>query len=349
MTVAAGLSDQPQDQVNLGARELDDGRLEWSSFDLDHDVDLGSGGDHSFRSLTETVVPAPVSFRGAPAVRFWELEDERLAYGLLPVGPTDLAHLMLIEYAGSYGNDWFLLPLTLPVGSVTRIDSLVVTDSFGVRTLLNPIGSQGTIAAGFSMWQHATDSIRPNLFFLAPALGQTLEGAALEEEALLRDEMANVAWAIEKSTESPAEVATVYNAGPAAALTAPPPSASAAPLYRVASTVPGNWIPLLPVQLRSLQSQLLSRLKRGALLQPDGSSVPPHAQSKLLNAGGSLLLHDEDIPREGLQMSKGRRMSRWIDGSTWVWTAFRKRVGHGEGSSGLAFDRLLHQERDASP
>ncbi len=165
--------------------------------------------------------------------------------------------------------------------------------------------------------------------------------------ALLRDEMANVAWAIEKSTESQAEVARAYNARPTAAAAAPPPGA--APLYRVASNLPGNWIPLLPVQLRSLQGQLLSRLKRGALLQPDGSSVPPHAQSQLLNAGGSLLLHDEDIPREGLQMSKGRRMSRWIDGSTWVWTALRKRLGHGEGSSGLAFDRLLHQERDASP
>jgi len=31
------------------------------------------------------------------------------------------------------------------------------------------------------------------------------------------------------------------------------------------------------------------------------------------------------------------------DGSTWLWTAFRKQVGRGEGSSGLAFDQL---ERD---
>jgi hypothetical protein len=359
VTVAAGLSDQPQDQVQLGAREIDDGRLDWSSFDLDIDphVDLGSSADRSFRSLTETVVPAPVSFRGAPAVRFWELEDERLAYGLLPVGPTDLAHLMLIEYAGSYGNDWFLLPLTLPVGSVTRVDSLVVTDNFGVRTLLNPLGGPGTTAAGFSMWQHARlrrpgppspDCIRPNLFFLAPALGQTLEGAALEEVALLRDEMANVAWAIERITESPAELAHSYSGKPAAAAAAAAPTGEA-PLYRVASAVPGNWIPLLPVQLRSPQpqGQLLSRLRRGALLQPDGSPLLPHAQSELLNVGGSLLLHDEDIPREGLQISKGRRMARWIDGSTWVWTAFRKRVGHGEGSSGLSFDQLLHSDSAA--
>ena len=47
---------------------------------------------------------------------------------------------MMIEYASSYGNDWFVVPLTLPVGSVTRVDSLVVTDTFGVRNLVRPIG-----------------------------------------------------------------------------------------------------------------------------------------------------------------------------------------------------------------
>jgi hypothetical protein len=35
-----------------------------------------------------------------------------------------------------------------------------------------------------------------------------------------------------------------------------------------------------------------------------------------------------------------RRMSRWIDGSTWVWTGVRKVIERGEGSSGLQFDQL---------
>ena len=77
----------------------------------------------------------------------------RIDYGLTPVGPTDLAHLMMIEYASSYGNDWFVVPLTLPVGSLTRIDSLVVTDSFGVRTLLRPIGDRALPRPNWSMWQ----------------------------------------------------------------------------------------------------------------------------------------------------------------------------------------------------
>ena len=100
-------------------------------------------------------MPAPVTFRGAPAPRYWEFEDARIEYGLLPVGPTDLAQLLMIEYASSYGNDWFVVPLTLPVGSLTSVNSLVVTDSFGVRTLLRPIGDRALPQPHWSMFQLA--------------------------------------------------------------------------------------------------------------------------------------------------------------------------------------------------
>src|SRR6185295_2431282 len=103
--------------------------------------------------LVETTVPAPVTFRGTPAPRYWEMEDASIDYGSMQVGPTDLAHLLLIEYASSYGNDWFVVPFTLPVGSLTRVDSLVVTDSFGVRSLLGAMGDPALARPNWSMWQ----------------------------------------------------------------------------------------------------------------------------------------------------------------------------------------------------
>ena len=48
------------------------------------------------------------------------VEDARIDSALLQVGPTDLAHLLLIEYASGYGNDWFVMPIDLPVGSLTE-------------------------------------------------------------------------------------------------------------------------------------------------------------------------------------------------------------------------------------
>jgi hypothetical protein len=84
-TVSASFSDQPLDQINLAATGFDGGRLDWSSFDCDFEINMSSNVEHLLL-LTETTIPAPVTFRGAPAVRFWEIEDPRLAYGLLPVG-----------------------------------------------------------------------------------------------------------------------------------------------------------------------------------------------------------------------------------------------------------------------
>jgi hypothetical protein len=351
VSVSASFSAQPLDQINLTASEIDDGRLDWSSFDCDFEVNMVSNNDHSFSPITETTVPAPVSFRGAPAVRFWEIEDSVLAYGLLPVGPTDLAHMMMIEYTSSYGNDWFVVPLELPVGSINQVNSLVVTDSFGVQSLLKPIGAPGMPGSNFSLWQHSwiqrADSdigqvIQRNLFFLPPAIGQVIESPALEDVLFMRDEMASMAWAIERSIESPMERPFAYAAASPVNVDGAAVAAGALPRYLLSSTVPENWIPLLPVQ-NVVGGKVILRLRRGAVLQPDGSAKIHPAQGRTLNTGAPLLLYDEEVPREGAQLTRLRRLARWIDGSSWTWTALRTQIGRGEGSSGLQFDQVVEQ------
>ena len=94
------------------------------------------------------------------------------------------------------------------------------------------------------------------------------------------------------------------------------------------------------MQLKLDEDKIVSRLKRGAVLQPDGSQKVHHAQGRVLNRGGELLLYDEEVPREGVRVTRHYQMARWIDGSTLVWVAHRKQVGRGEGSSGLQFDSL---------
>lgn len=342
VSVAARFSTQPQDALTLSASEFDGGRLDWNSFDVNPSFPIDTSIDQAFAALDESTVPSPVHFRGAPAPRFWEMEDAKIAYGLVPVGPTDLAHLLMIEYASTYGNDWFVLPLKVPVGSITRIDSLVVTDSFGVRSLLRPIGDPALPAPCFSMWQlsrmrAASDppsSPVPNAFFLPPAMGRSIDGGPLEDVLFMRDEMSNLAWAIERSIEGATELPMNLTEGGAAA---PAQAPGTPPAYLISSAVPKNWVPLLPVQL---DNQGTMRLKRGAVLQPDGTRKVQLARSEALRALGTQLLFDEEIPREGVHITRRRRLVRWMDGSTWVWTAFRNDVGRGEGSAGLRFDPI---------
>jgi hypothetical protein len=351
VSVATQLSAQPEDALTYSASEFDGGRLDWSSFDVNVKSNIDTTGDHAFVALNETTIPAPVTFRGAPAARFWELEDASIAYGLLSAGPTDLAHLLMIEYASSYGNDWYVIPLTIPVGTVTRVDSLVVTDTFGVRSLLRPIGDPALPSPYFSMWQSANMRSANDLsgapvlnrFLLPPTIGRSIDGAPLEDVLFMRDEMANLAWGIERSIESPIETPVNLANGSAAIDVAPssatPAASGAAPRYLLATTVPDNWIPLLPVQLHD-HGKLVSWLKRGAVLHPDSTRPVPPTQSEVLNALASLLLYDEEIPREGVHVTRRRRYARGVGGSHHLWTAFRNEVGRGEGSAGLRFDQL---------
>lgn len=356
VSVATRLSADPQDALTFSASEFDGGRLDWSSFDINKTAGVDTTGDVYPIALTETTMPAPVSFHGAPAPRFWELEDAKIAYGLVSAGPADVAQMLMIEYASTYGNDWFVVPLNLPVGSVTRIDSLVVTDTFGVRSLLRPIGDPELPQPFFSLWQvsilrRAGESLGaelptgerigapvPNLFFLPPTLGRTIDGAPLEDVLFMRDEMANMGWGIERSIESAIETPLKLASDAAQANSAPPPS-TALPRYRLSTTVPDNWIPLLPVQPNNTDNAV-SQLRPGAVLQPNSTAKPQFARSEVLKALSTQWLYDEEVPREGVHITRRRHMTRWIDGSTWVWTAFRSEVGTGEGSAGLRFDQI---------
>jgi hypothetical protein len=356
-SIAAPVSTATGNNVTLSANEFDGGRLDWSSFDVDPTYPIDTSADAVGTLQNQRSVPTPVSFPGAPAPRFWEMEDASVAYGLVPVGPTDLAHLMMIEYSSSYGNDWYLVPLDIRVGTLTQVNSLVVTDTFGVRSLIRPMGDPALSAPHFSMWQQsgirrAGDPVdgtvgQPvrNLFFLPPTINRSIDGPVIEDVLFMRDEMANIAWAIERSIESGMESSLSLSSN---VDTGDTDSSSATTLsrYLLSSKVPDNWVPLLPVEIDPTIG--LTRLQRGAVLQPDGSGIVHTAQSDTLKGLGMQLLYDEEVPREGVHITRRRRMVRWMDGSSWAWTANRNDVGTGEGSAGLEFDQLLSTDNGGS-
>ena len=182
----------------------------------------------------------------------------------------------------------------------------------------------------------------PNLFFLPPSLISGISDQPIEEVLFLRDEMANMAWAVERIVESPTE-------GRVNRLEAyleqkrerdqqsapPPPTASQTLRYRLSTEVPDYWVPLLPVK-----TEQGLRLRRGAVLKTDGRSEPVHALGRILEPGNELSLCEEEVPREGVRVTRSYQFTRWIDGSSHFWVGRRKGIGRGEGSSGLRFDSL---------
>jgi hypothetical protein len=213
-----------------------------------------------------------------------------------------------------------------------------------VQILVRPVNDPGIAPAqGFSMFQLGSVqraaasplAPQPNLFFLAPAVAKTLEGRPIEEVLLLRDEIANMAWAVERAIpgrlEQRLDLGAVVAPGDA---TAPPPDGALR--YRLATEVPYNWVPLLPQ--RDAATNAL-RLVRAAMLAPDGSNAVRSARGVLLNPPGpGLALFDEEVPREGARITRSAQHVRWFGGSAVLWIGLRNTVGKGEGSSGLRFD-----------
>ena len=331
----------------LVATEYAGGHLDWYAFDRGEDLSLGAQADGEPQVLTQTVIPAPVSYRGMPAPRWWELEDAQVDFGAVDAGPADLLRMLMINFAVEYGNDWFVLPFDQPVGTLCRVRSLVVTDSFGGRTLIEPYPGVDLPSRDWRMYSATgtdADDLRES-FFLPPVLAASLHSEPVEEVLLLRDEMSNMAWAVERRIES--QAGTVLNryelfqerkeAGVNEAVD-DIAAESDGFVYKISTEVPDYWTPLIPV--REQEDNPAIRLRRGRLLQGDNTVRMPLPLGRLLEPESDLRLFEEEVPRAGARITRAYQLARWIDGTTHVWIGRRKGVGRGEGFSGLRFDLI---------
>src|SRR6266478_2579286 len=172
-------------------------------------------------------LPAPASFAGMPSHRYWEFEDRVTEFADIDANTTDVAKLLLTEFALVYSNDWCVIPYVLDLGSLCRLSGLLVTDDFGEATLVHAAGRGpndtwqrwAMFTLGATQHGHTADE----RLLLAPVLAKSIEGPDLERILFLRDEMANMVWAVEKT------VPTVMGGGAdgyevARAAAAPPPA-----------------------------------------------------------------------------------------------------------------------------
>jgi hypothetical protein len=331
----AGPSPTGDGEVVLEAREYEGGRLDWPDLRVAEGATLGAAGDAAPSRALHAAIPTPVAYPGMPASRWWEFEDARVWFGGIETEAGDLARMLLVEFATVYGNDWFVVPLELPVGALAELEALVVVDTFGQATLVRST-ELARAGSGETPWRMFRPSgAPPALLVVPPVVAHGLEGPMVEEVVLLRDETANMAWAVERRVTGPAgNVVDRYERWRERLASSPTPVESELMSYRLATAVPDHWIPLVPrsVGLRSI------RLERGSVMAPDGTTFPP--QGRLLEPDRPLALFEEEVPRSGLAVTRAWQLARAPDGATFAWIGRRKRPGRGEGSSGLAFDQL---------
>lgn len=206
--VSAGSGDV---ETTFEAREYLGGHLDWYDFEasdgtleLDGDGSADGGeetdGDGS-SPKTLTTLPTKTTFRGMPASRLWELEDADVDLASISAAGDDLARLFLLEFALLAGDDWFSIPVEAPVGSVTRVTSLTVMDTFGETTGPVEATVDRSDATGWDLFTFDLPGATEPGLFLPPVLGTSLGGEVVESVRYGRDEMANLLFGIETTVE----------------------------------------------------------------------------------------------------------------------------------------------------
>ena len=199
--------------------------------------------------------PSPVRYPGMPAERYWEFEDGNVNFAGAEAGVTDLLRLTVTEFALTFGNDWFVVPVRLPVGGLYEVSGFEITDTFGISAQPRPIQAAG--ASPWTMFELTADAnlqrTLQHAMFLPDSVDGVQEGAVLEHTLLARDEMANLAWAIEKKVQGVSGEPLdreLEAKGLAFQQQIHFDSAPDSPqlVYRLATPVPANWTPLLPVR-----------------------------------------------------------------------------------------------------
>jgi hypothetical protein len=344
----------PTHELTFTADEYPGGRLDWHAFDVGATAPLVKPPAAAKPAILD-ILPVPLAYAGMPASSYWEAEEGTVYFGGVEAGPADLGRLVVAEFATVYSDDYFLFPLRFPSGSIARVRELVVRNTYGES--FPPIRSA-------AQWDHeALGASRPWAFFelsgdpsaanketpwllLVPALPTPQNGPPLESVTFVRDEEANLAWAIEERLETAAggSVRRRLSSSIAPVATAEPEPAAGgdddAWGYRLQSPVPPYWIPFVPERIDPESASV--KLRRARMLAWEELDDPDSAGAKgrLLAPERPLRLHEEEIPSTGAQVTRRWQLARGGDGRPHLWMARRKRPGRGERGSGLGYDAI---------
>ncbi|HEU5059952.1 MAG TPA: hypothetical protein VFU21_25650, partial [Kofleriaceae bacterium] len=236
---------------------------------------------------------------------------------------------------------WYSVPLRQPIGTIAAIESITVRDVFGDSTDVPPAPA----AAGVDRFSLFTLSVPgaeplPWLFLPHTAGPSVLRGDPREEVRFSRDELANLAWAIERTLLDPAGHPRSASERAARAPAAEPPAPSAADLvYRIQTDVPIHWFPLLPVALAPGSPEVA--LERGVLLRDAGSAPEPSGRILNPTSAAPYRLAEDALPRTGVTVSRTPHLARTADGASHLWLSRRRRRTSTQDTSSLRFDTLV--------
>lgn len=360
-------------QQTLLADEYYHGKLDWYVYDLDNTNTILnsatplSGEDRESVTVTRTMFPSAVRFQGMPVARWWEFEEGSIDFGKIYSNTNDTAHILLAQFGLIYSNDWQIIPFKVPVGSLSEIEKLLVTDVFGQKTIVLSANQQADSSNEQNSWGmfnlSSKDShvVSNGKLLLPPTVHKAIESKPIEEVLFARDEVSNIVWAIEKKVAGPLGNGVDWDRLSKEKkqfmidklkIGLPP----ALPLEKtnyvynyVTGNTPENWIPFI-VRNRDAENAIV--LQRGVIqrnfpgvttaienIRPSGSILNENTN------GNAYLLYNEEVPKEGIIVTRSYQRTRWYNGKIVNWLGRRKTAALGQIHNPLEFDTITNSNQ----
>jgi len=301
---------------------------------------------------TRQVIPQRLRYPGAPAPRWWEIEDAAVDIGGFPPDRSHLATALLIELVCDHANDWFTIPIPPPApredgtvppsaGVVVTLGALRVRDGFDDEWTLTIPPGDGDSPAGaddapgpWSLFR--TRGLDRSSLVVWPTATTPLTGPALDDVVLGVDEDANVLWAVELRADG---VDLALSADSAKALAETRRTRTRDFTWLPSTTLPEHWH---PYRIETRPAPARRVFVQG--LVADLSQSPPvtraPARSELIGAGAGHEVDASAVPNQGLRLERRHVLARGTDGSPVLWRQ-RRRVPLLAGPvSHLRFDLL---------
>lgn len=341
--------------------------LDWFNFKLK------SKGHIDGMSHKKVVNLSPVRFKGMPLPRWWSVEDNRVNLGLINRTNLNYLSMMLLEFSFIYSNDWFVFPLQHTVGDIRELKKLEVIDSFGIISSCEPVIDD---QPGKRLWEVFTlgapagEYSDGRIFYLPNTLYSALQSEAYESVSFLRDEMANLVWAIEKKYQKDGEVINRNdeilgddNMAASTAESSPPlywdsinqtmvdlssfseehqlgsdflsPIAS----YSPKKFPPAHWIPYQPKQINNETGEF--NLRRSRTME---NTKLPQYKGRILSESKFILEHV--ISRTGIKINRYYQLALDSNGVVHCWRSRDKKVDTKRAISGMRFDSIDKNDMD---
>jgi len=284
------------------------------------------------------LLPTPLEYPGAPANRFWQIEDGKVDIGGYPPDIGHFPTMLLVDLIYSHSDDWFLLPLTLQAGFVTEVEVESVRDSFDLKwSGADSVGLRPPLD-----WHLFRGRGMKASQVLSFNIAETpLESAAIERVLFGVDEASNLIWAVERILDG-RDADSIPGAQPPQAVT----KSGNQLKPRNWRYLPGDpplrhWHPYLP----STEDEMFIQHGLADLSGTEAVRMPrPAAEVLKTESPDRPRLHSlagSAMPENGISVERRWKLARDLAGRPQLWIQRQRLPTHAPPARRLRFDIAL--------